>query len=193
MIYSDECYIEINLGSIINRVRRFKSSDPYNSLYIRPKVKHVAKLMIWGCFCSKGVGYLRICDGNMNSQEYLHTLENYLLPSVNEFNLTGEIFHLDDSAPCHRTKRIIEWHENKNINKIEWPGNSPDLNPIENLWHILKYKLKRTPITSKQKLIIEAVRIWRKELVQEVLEKLALSMNKRLEKVIKAKGGVTKY
>ena len=46
VVFSDESYISINLGSIINRVRRFRSSDLYSSQFISQKVKHPTKIMI---------------------------------------------------------------------------------------------------------------------------------------------------
>ena len=80
-----------------------------------------------------------------------------------------------------------------NIKRIEWPGNSPDLNPIENLWHVLKFKIRRVPISNKKQLIKELNRIWENEISNDLLKTLANSMNRRLKCVLKAKGGPTKY
>ena len=56
-----------------------------------------------------------------------------------------EPIDLDYSARSHRTAIIDQWHRENSIKRIDWPGNSPDLNPIENLWSILKSKLRKTP------------------------------------------------
>ena len=69
----------------------------------------------------------------MNQKEYLNTLKDYFKPSLRLFGIEGTPIHLDDSARLHRGKKIIKWHDDNNILKIDWPGNSPDLNPIENL------------------------------------------------------------
>jgi transposase len=71
---------------------------------------------------------------------------------------------------------------------MEWPPCSPDLNPIENVWAIIKYKTeKRLP-----KNLAEVERIMEEEwnsIPAELLVKLAESMKERCEKVIAANGG----
>ena len=192
VFFSDETYIEINFGSVINRVRRFSSSDPINQKFLKNTVKFPTKVMLWGCINYNGAGLLKICEGTMNSAKYKQVLESKLLPSIQKFSISNPI-HLDDSAPCHRTNEIKAWHSQNGIQKIDWPGNSPDLNPIENLWSILKYKIKRRPINSKIKLIEEIKKIWDNEISQELCANLVMSMPKRLAEVKKCKGKITKY
>ncbi|MEN2497501.1 MAG: Ubiquitin carboxyl-terminal hydrolase 22 [Marteilia pararefringens] len=192
VFFSDESCMEINMNSTMNRVRRFKSSSPLNPLYTTQRVKYPLKVMIWGCFNYKSVGRIHVCDGNMNSSKYLEVLENKLLPSIEDAQIENPL-HLDDSAPCHRTLAVKEWHKSESIGKIDWPGNSPDLNPIENLWSIIKYKIRRRTITTKRKLISEIIKIWNHEISEDLLKILADSMTKRLEDVIKVKGEMTKY
>ena len=79
----------------------------------------------------------------------METLNSALKPSIEQFNLEEECYHLDDSARPHRTKRIKEWNENNNVNQIVWPGNS---------------KPNRLDCSNKQKLIENIKRIWHNEL-----------------------------
>ena len=193
VFFSDESYFAINLDSIMNRVRRFTNMNPYQKSLVKKTAKHPLKIMIWACFSYEGVGRLEVCQGNMNQQRYLDTLDSKLLPSIQQSGLSGEIYHLDDSATCHRTKKVLDWHQKNQIRKINWPGNSPDLNPIENLFSIMKYKLARRTIKTKQDLTEAIIRIWYHEIDHEVLKKLADSMPSRIEKVLKNKGLWSKY
>ena len=52
----------------------------------------------------------------------------------------GAIFQ-QDNAPIHTAKKTMEWFENKAIPVLEWPPYSPDMNPIEHMWAMLKRKL----------------------------------------------------
>ena len=148
--------------------------------------------MIWGCFSFHGVGKLSVCDSNMNQTLYLETLEKKLKPTIIEHGITNPI-HLDDSARPHRTKIIDKWHQDNNIMKIDWPGNSPDLNPIENLWGIMKVKLRKMVNRTKSQLIANIMKVWCHELPKSTLENLAMSMPNRINRVLRNKGGNTKY
>jgi transposase len=77
---------------------------------------------------------------------------------------------------------------------LPWPGNSPDMNPIENLWVIVKKRLKKINITTKVQLIENLIQIWHHD--DEVKNKCSVlieSMQRRIELLIKNKGMHTKY
>ena len=57
-----------------------------------------------------------------------------------------------DSAPCHRAKSVTNWFQTKNVRMLKWPENSPDLNPIENLWTLIKKKVFTSNPTTLDKL-----------------------------------------
>jgi transposase len=50
---------------------------------------------------------------------------------------------LQDGAPCHTSKKVMAYIKQQSFAVMDWPGNSPDLNLIENLWGIMKSKLKK--------------------------------------------------
>jgi DDE superfamily endonuclease len=75
-----------------------------------------------------------------------------------------------------------------------WPSSSPDLNPIENLWHILcsNIRKRRVQPRNKEALIDALQEEWGKIDIEKV-RNLCLSMPRRLQAVIDANGGSTKY
>ncbi len=77
---------------------------------------------------------------------------------------------------------------------MDWPGNSPDLNPIENCWEYIKSKLKNDgAVTSLPKLIHAIKMMWVKDMPIDYFRKLSDSMPSRIEKVLANKGHMTKY
>ena len=79
------------------------------------------------------------------------------------------------------------------IGKVQWPGNSPDLNPIENLWAVLKFKLRRRQNINKNQLISNIIKIWFHEIPKTLCQNLVDSMPNRIAKVLKNKGASSKY
>ena len=100
---------------------------------------------------------------------------------------------MQDGAPCHRSKVAKNFLNDNNIQLFEWPGNSPDLNPIENLWTLMKNKVSEKQPTSGAELVKVIKEAWVKEISKEYCQSLIDSMPRRIEGVIKNKGGHTKY
>ncbi|CAH2003856.1 unnamed protein product [Acanthoscelides obtectus] len=87
---------------------------------------------------SKGVGKLHFIDGNVDTNKYLAILEESLLPVMEECLTSGQDFVFQqDGAACH-TKKAIKWMEENNVPLLKWVSSSPDLSPIETLWHEMK-------------------------------------------------------
>ena len=98
------------------------------------------------------------------------------------------------SAPCHKGREVTRFLGDHGIEVLPWPGNSPDMNPIENLWAILKSQMKKKTITNKQQLIEELISAWaRNASMLEHCRALVRSMPERVKKLKMAKGSFTKY
>ncbi len=100
---------------------------------IRPTVKGGGGLvMVWTCFCQSGSGPIHRINGIMDAQVYRNILTNVLLPH-SEDNLPLNWMFQQDNDPKHTSRLVRQWFDDNQINVIDWPLQSPDLNPIENL------------------------------------------------------------
>ena len=119
-------------------VRRPAGSDPYDPRYLRPTVKQPARLMVWGAIGYHAPGTLVILPANvtMNKERYVDLLKTNLNESYRKCKIARRNgILLQDGATCHTAKYTRDYLERNNIEYIkEWPGNSPDLNPMNMCW-----------------------------------------------------------
>lgn len=187
--FSDESIFECK-GAQKRRVWHVKGTP----LPIRQTVKHPTKIMIWGMISAKGPGRLHIVEGMMNSTEYKKVLESKAIPQLQEWFPDGECIFMHDGAPCHRSKVVNQYLTEKNVTVLDWPGNSPDMNPIENIWGVLKQRLACERITSKQELFSRILHFWFCDpTIPEIIVKVMESMPRRMKAVIDSKGGHTTF
>lgn len=158
-------------------------------------VKHDAKINVWGCFTAHGVGKLHRIHGIMTRHVYKDILQQQLLPSIQKLfpgeNRSKCLFQ-QDNDPKHTAKIVKTWFKKNLKNVMEWPAQSPDLNPIENLWAILDRRLVNRQPKDEDELFDVLEEGWNK-LDTKLLTKLAESMPNRCRAVIKNKGYPTKY
>ena len=150
--------------------------------------------MTWGCFCCQGIGNLCRINEKMNSELYCQVLEDDFLGTLEWYNIDrNNIIFQQDNDPKHTSKLARAWFSNNNIDVLEWPSQSPDLNPIEHLWSEVKNQLRKLPeqITSKEDLWDKLQDIWNNIKTEKCI-KLIETIPERIRDVIKAKGGYTK-
>ena len=151
--------------------------------------------MVWSCISSRGTGQLYIVQGTMKQDQYKTVLQTTLIPQIREWFPNGEkIVFMQDGAPCHTAKSIKTFLANESIELLDWPGNFPDMNSIENLWELVKRKISAEIITSKQKLTEQLIDVWvRDPEVKALTSKCINSMPRRVKALIESKGLTTKY
>ena len=157
-------------------------------------------VMIWGCMTWAGLGRLAFVQGRLYSQAYIELLEENLSGSLDkwksenpQFDKKDMVFQ-QDNAPCHASRATKEYLKDTDINVLDWPANSPDLNPIEHVWALLKRQVGREKHHFRNTADLRAavLKAWNNFPLESV-QRLIESMPRRLEAVIAAKGGPTKY
>lgn len=199
MVFSDETKINI-WGSDGIKYYWKRPDDKLQFHHLDLTLKHGGgSLMMWGCITYNGPGYAcQIYDGTMKKEDYIHILETSLKDTLDWYGYDPEnIYFQQDKDPKHTAKATKQWFKDNNFNvdwTYSWPPQSPDLNPIEHVWHHLKLKL--SAYSTKAKGIHE---LWERveeqwaTFTKEDCQKYIDSMPLRIEAVIKAKGGHTKY
>jgi transposase len=154
-------------------------------------------VMVWGCFSWAGLGPLIICHGSMSADTYSDILHLHVYPTLLVmFGDPENSYFQDDNAPIHRAKRVIELRDSMGIPSLPWPAQSPDLNPIENLWSVLERRLRRRhQLPHTQVELEKALQAEWAAMAQEpeIFRKYVESMSERLHLVRKKLGYATKY
>ena len=174
-------------------VRRKPDSSCLDEKYLRPAKKFPLSIMIWGCFSRKGLGLLWIVDQSITGDKYVEILEQALIPSINLLSEGNEVTFQQDNAPAHTAKKVKDFLQDKGISSVTWPSNSPDLNPIENLWSYMKNKIRIRNPSNKNELVQEIKKVWEEEIPLEYLHTLIDSMQSRLKECLENDGGLTHY
>ncbi|CAJ0915364.1 unnamed protein product, partial [Ranitomeya imitator] len=131
VLWSDETKLELFGRNTTCRVWRKKNTELHPSNTI-PTVKHGGgNIMLWGCFSAKGPGRLIRVHERMNGAMYREILNANLLPSARTLKIKRGWFFQHDNDPKHTARATKEWLRKKHFKVLEWPSQSPDLNPIE--------------------------------------------------------------
>ena len=118
---------------------------------IQTMIKHGPKINIWASMSYEGVGSIHLINGIMDSIQYAKILDKYL--RNDGIQLCGESFILmQDNDPKHNSRLVSNWLDDHLIPALDWPPNSPDLNPIENLFSFIKKELKKIEISNSKDL-----------------------------------------
>ncbi|PPQ91969.1 hypothetical protein CVT25_004444 [Psilocybe cyanescens] len=153
IIWSDETYIY--LGDDRGRVFITRRADEefLDDCLVPTFKQSPVRVMVWRCIIEGRKGPLVILEypggkgGGMNMDRYCEqVLEGVLVEFYKEMvKERGQVKFQQDNAPCHQSKRTKTWFSNHAIPLLYHPPNSPDLSPIEPVWHELKKIIRSLP------------------------------------------------
>ncbi len=155
------------------------------------RAKHPCKVHIWAGISCEGKTPIIIFEGKMNATGYINVLESGLIPYLNTINSNPRF--MQDNDPKHTSARVGIWLQQNNINWWKTTAESPDLNPIENLWHELKEYLRRVVKPRTKDQLISGIHEFWETVTIEKCRKYVGHLKKVVPKVIEMNGGPTGY
>ncbi|KAH6926335.1 hypothetical protein HPB50_017323 [Hyalomma asiaticum] len=175
---------------------------PENSRYRPEYLQRVAAsglsaVCVWGLVTKEGLGPLVRIEDRYTSEGYCAILDDVMVPYLlNGPFREGDYVLQQDNSPVHTSRRVTRFFEDRGINTLSWPPQSPDLNIIENVWGLLKTALARWSLHG-----LSADDLW--GAIKEEWERLrsdssltaALynSLPSRMAAVVAANGDATRY
>ncbi len=130
-------HLEIKVSESGGRVERHRIHVAWSPVWKFPQ-----SVMIWAAMSSAGVGLLCFLKSSVNAAVYQDILEHPMPPSADKLYGDADFIFQQDLVPAHTAKGTKIWFNDHGVTVLDWPANSPDLNPIENLWGIVKRKMK---------------------------------------------------
>ncbi len=179
---SDETKINLFGSDGVKLVWR-QPGEEYKDKCVLPTVKHGGgSVMIWGCMSAAGTGELQFIEGTINANMYCDTLKQSMIPFLRRWARKAVFQHNNDRCLAKKLRVTV----------MDWPSMSPDLNPIEHLWGILKWKVEERMVSNIHQLRDVIMEEWKRTPVA-TCEALVNSMPKRVKAVLENNGGHTKY
>lgn len=160
----------------------------------KPRPKHPVKVHVWAGISKQGATQVCIFEGIMAAPLYCEILKKTLLPFISK-SFPHPISHrfMQDNDPKHTSVMAKDFFSRHRVNWWRTPAESPDMNPIENLWHELKEYIRReVKPTIKQELIDGINHFWSTVDVHKC-HRYINHLKKVLPKAIEVNGEPTGY
>jgi transposase len=172
--------------------------EAYEVSCLVPKFRGYSSWMAHGCISGTSKGPLHVFekeDGRVTARVYIERVLPGMYQHLREMKHEGGLLRsiiMEDNASVHTAKLTKAIHIQNHIIRMIWPANSPDLNPIENVWRLLKVRIgRRFPLNNaevRQFLEEEWAKLTLDDFVHYIQE-----MPKRVQAVIDAQGGHSKW
>ncbi len=189
VLWSDKSKVDILIGIQGRRVLWPKEEGDLPACH-QCSVQKPASLMVWGCISAYGMGSLHVLESTMNAERYIKVLEQHMLPSRQRLFQGRPCVFQQDNAKPHTTAITTAWLRSRRVRVLNWPACSPDLSPIENIWRIIKQKIRQRWPQTLQQLETYIRQEW-DQIPTPKLQKLITSMPRHLQTVLKRRRDAT--
>ena len=183
IVFSDESRFELGPDCQWRSIKR----GAWNSSCFVERRKHPQGCMIWGAIGLKWRSQLMKCSNSVNAAEYIAILENSgLITELEELHGCGGWTFQQDGAPCHSSRATRDFLDSRSVRILPgWPPNSPDLNPIEMLWGVIKRRVRGVPAGAN---IFETLKATWKVIEEKTIDKMVTSFFDRCRLVLRLNG-----
>ena len=189
VIFSDESTVALDKHGKLT-FRRLRQPRK-----LKPRPKHPAKIHVWAAISTRGASRVVLFSGIMNAHRYCKILESGLLPLIREKFGRRSCNHRfqQDNDPKHTSRFTKEFFTKKRINWFKTPAESPDLNPIENVWGSMKQFLRKEHKPQNLDELKKGIRIFWRRMTPEVCSDYIAHIQKVMIKVIEVNGEPSGY
>ena len=155
------------------------------------EIKGGGKIMAWTCMSYNGVGSIEFIEDSLDNIRYKRILKRNLKKN-SERLIEGDFYFMQDNCRVHTEKSVLDWLCENDFKLLDWPPKSPDMNPIENLFSIIKDHLQKFEFSKKSDLKEKIKEIWY-SIETDICNHLVDSMPDRIDELERNKGGHTSY
>lgn len=139
---------------------------------------------------SNGLLTIKLLEGKVKSHDYLHMLQTFAVKLM-KLNMRPNFSFVQDNCSIHKTKEVLEYLASQNIQAIDWPARSPDLNIIETMWKVMSDIVyedgQPKTLTDLKKKIVDAANTINLE-KRNIIKNLYMGFRHRLTTVLKSNG-----
>ena len=159
---------------------------------LKPRPKHPPKVHVWAAISKRGASAIVIFTGILTSTRYCEILETALVPFIEKVYPHGHRYQ-QDNDPKHTSNYTKDFLSDRSINWWKTPAESPDLNPIENVWGSMKYFLRHQYKPRNVESLERGIKEFWLSMTPDVCCKYINHLYKVMPKVVQVEGAASGY